>query len=389
MNPSPQIPHKLNPMHSDNWWQIHNTDEIPTPSLLLYPDRIEKNLDRMIAWTDDPSKLRPHVKTHKLAEIVKMKLAKGITKFKAATIAECEMVASAGGQDVLLSMQIVGHNFHRFLKLMAAFPKVKFSSIVDDLTHFNWLVEQLGSSSGRLSLFIDLNVGMNRTGIAIGEPAMELCRHLNRLSLAGKSIKFEGIHAYDGHLGIPEMNELIPKSQAVLSSVLGFRDQLLAETIPVNSVVMSGTPTSHLIAAQRKENIEVSAGTTVLWDFGQQATCPTLPFLNAAVLMARVISRPSSDRICLDLGHKAVASEMPHPRVQFFGLEDAVPVVHSEEHLALQTPKASEIPIGTVFYGIPKHICPTVALHSHVWIVENNRVVNFWRVHARDRIITI
>jgi D-threonine aldolase len=376
-------------MNSDNWWQVHNADEIPTPSLLLYPDRISKNLDRMIAWTDDPSKLRPHVKTHKLSEIVKMKLAKGITKFKAATIAECEMVAAAGGQDVLLSMQLVGHNLHRFLKLMKAFPNVKFSSIVDDIHHVNWLVEQSISVSGRLSLFIDLNVGMNRTGIAIGQPALELCRYLNQLSQAGKPITFEGIHAYDGHLGIPDMNELIPKSQSVLFSVLGFRDQLLAETIPVSSIVMSGTPTSHLIAAQRTENIEVSAGTTVLWDFGQQATCPTLPFLNGAVLMARVVSRPTPDRICLDLGHKAVASEMPQPRVHFFGLEDAVPVVHSEEHLVLQTPKASEFPIGTVFYGIPKHICPTVALHSHVWIVENNRVVNFWRVLARDRILTI
>jgi D-serine deaminase-like pyridoxal phosphate-dependent protein len=356
---------------------------------LLYPDRIAENLDRMIAWTGNPSLLRPHVKTHKLSEIIKMKLAKGITKFKAATIAECEMVASAGGQDVLLSMQLVGQNLHRFLKLMAAFPDVKFSSIVDDLPHVNWMMQQLVSSSGSLSVFVDLNVGMNRTGIAIGEPAMNLCRHLNRLSLGQKRIKFEGIHAYDGHLGIPDMNELMPKSHSVLESVLQFRDQLLAEKIPVGSIVMSGTPTSHLVAAQRSENIEVSAGTTVLWDFGQPLTCPTLPFLNAAVLMARVVSRPTSDRICLDLGHKAVASEMPHPRVQFLGLEDAIPVIHSEEHLVLQTPKAAEIPIGTVFYGIPKHICPTVALHSHAWIVENNRVINFWRVQARDRVLTI
>lgn len=376
-------------MTSDKWWQIHNADEIPTPSLLLYPDRISENLDRMIAWTDDPSKLRPHVKTHKLSEIVKMKLAKGITKFKAATIAECEMVASAGGKDVLLSMQLVGQNLHRFLKLIEAFPETKFSSIVDDLTHLNWQLGQWRSSRNKLSLFIDLNVGMNRTGISIGEPALELCRHLNRYSLDGKPVEFLGIHAYDGHLGIPNMDELIPKSQSVLSSVLSFHDQLLAENISVSSLVMSGTPTSHLIAAQRTENIEVSAGTTVLWDFGQQATCPTQPFLNAAVLMARVVSRPSDDRICLDLGHKAVASEMPQPRVQFFGLEDAVPVLHSEEHLVLQTTKAPEIPVGTVLYGIPKHICPTVALHSHVWVVENNRVEHFWRVQARDRILTI
>lgn len=376
-------------MNSENWWPILNADEVPTPSLLLYPDRIAENLDRMIAWTNNPSLLRPHVKTHKLAEIIKMKLAKGITKFKAATIAECEMVAAAGGKDILLSMQLVGQNLHRFLALMRMFPQVKFSSIVDDMAHVNRMMEQSASNATPLSVFIDLNVGMNRTGIEISEPALSLCRHINQLALTGKKIQFEGIHAYDGHLGIPDINELVPKSNSVLESVLKFRDRLLAELIPVNSVVMSGTPTSHLIAAQRTANIEVSAGTTVLWDYGQPQTCPTLSFLYAAVLMARVVSRPTSDRICLDLGHKAVASEMPHPRVHFFGLEDAVPVIHSEEHLVLQTARAPQIPVGTVFYGIPRHICPTVALHSHVWIVENSRVVNFWRVQARDRILTI
>jgi len=376
-------------MNSDNWWQISNPDEIPTPSLLLYPDRIGENLDRMVAWVNHPSQLRPHVKTHKLAEIIQMKLARGIQKFKAATIAECEMVAAAGGKDVLLSMQLVGQNFYRFLKLMEAFPDVKFSSLVDDLSHLHWMMAQLSSTRNKLSYFVDLNVGMDRTGIEIGPKAFKLCQYIHQQSQNGNPVSLAGIHAYDGHLGIPDLQELIPKSQYVLDSVIGFRDQLLAENITVKTIVMSGTPTSHLMAAQRIENIEVSAGTTVLWDFGQAITCPTLPFLHAAVLMTRVVSRPTDDRICLDLGHKAVASEMPHPRVKFFGLEDAIPVIHSEEHLVLQTPRTPEIPIGTLLYGIPKHICPTVALHSHAWVVENNRAVRSWRVLARDRIIKI
>lgn len=375
-------------MNSHNWWEINNTDQVPTPALLLYPDRIDENLDRMISWTKDPSKLRPHVKTHKLAEIVRMKLAKGITKFKAATIAECEMVARTGGKDILLSMQLVGDNFRRFLGLIESFPDVKFSSIVDDLPHLDWMIGQLNNKGSRLNLFVDLNVGMHRTGIVIGDRAFELCRYLNEQSKNHGRIHFEGIHAYDGHLGIPNLEELIPKSRSVLDQVLAFRDCLVNNGIPVESIVMSGTPTSHLNAAQQGENIEVTAGTTVLWDFGQELTCPNLSFLSAAVLMARVVSRPTEDRICLDLGHKAVASEMPHPRVQFFGLEDAIPVVHSEEHLVLQTPRALEIPIGSVFYGIPKHICPTVALHSHAWVVRDHSAVETWRVSARDRILT-
>jgi len=133
----------------------------------------------------------------------------------------------------------------------------------------------------------------------------------------------------------------------------------------------------------------VGAGTPALWDFGQAEISPDLDYLNAAVLLSRVISRPAEDRICLDLGYKAVASEMPQPRVRWFGLEDAPVVMQSEEHLVLQTSQADAFPVGQVLYGIPRHICPTVALYSEVWCVREGRAVERWPVVARARRLTI
>jgi D-serine deaminase-like pyridoxal phosphate-dependent protein len=112
---------------------------------------------------------------------------------------------------------------------------------------------------------------------------------------------------------------------------------------------------------------------------------PDLDFLNAAVLLVRVVSRPTPDRLCLDLGHKAVAREMPHPRVRIFGLEDATFPVHNEEHLVVQTPRAAEFPEGTVLYALPRHVCPTVALHAEVVVVDRGRAVDRWPVTARAR----
>ena len=89
----------------------------------------------------------------------------------------------------------------------------------------------------------------------------------------------------------------------------------------------------------------------MLWDFGQPEASPDLDFLNAAVLLTRVVSKPAPGRLCLDLGHKAVASEMPHPRVKLFGLEDANFSMHSEEHLVVETPRADEYKVGSVLYG--------------------------------------
>jgi D-serine deaminase-like pyridoxal phosphate-dependent protein len=111
--------------------------------------------------------------------------------------------------------------------------------------------------------------------------------------------------------------------------------------------------------------------------------------LNAAALLTRVVSKPGPDLLCLDLGHKSVASEMPQPRVIFPELPDAQFVAHNEEHLVLRTQRAAEFPIGTALYGIPWHICPTVALHSSAYVVEGQRVTAEWPVVARARKITI
>ena len=136
-------------------------------------------------------------------------------------------------------------------------------------------------------------------------------------------------------------------------------------------------------------DIEVSAGTSVLWDAGQPTFTPPIEIESAAVLLARVISRPTTDGVCIDLGHKAVAAEMQPPRVRFFGLDDAKTVMQNEEHLVLKTPRADQYPVGTVLYGVPTHICPTVAPYGEVWCVRNRRAVETWPAIARARRITI
>jgi D-serine deaminase-like pyridoxal phosphate-dependent protein len=127
----------------------------------------------------------------------------------------------------------------------------------------------------------------------------------------------------------------------------------------------------------------------VLWDAGYGTKQPDLPFIPAAVLLTRVISKPGENRLCLDLGHKAVASEMPHPRVIFPALPDATAISHSEEHLVIESAQAGDYAVGQALYGIPWHICPTVALHSEAWLVENGRACERWPIVARARRLTI
>jgi D-serine deaminase-like pyridoxal phosphate-dependent protein len=368
------------------WYEIANAAEVASPTVLVHTDRVEHNLRRMIELVGgDTTRLRPHVKTHKLAPIVAMKLAHGIRKFKVSTIAEAEMTAQAGGPDILLAHQPSGPGIGRLIALMQAHPQVRWSTLVDDADNLAAIGAAAHAAGLTLELYVDLNVGMNRTGIVPGDAAAALYAQLCRTP----GVAAGGRHAYDGHLRDPDDAVLEHLVRATFAPVWALRERLLAQGLPVPRLVASGTPTFAIMARTPGVEVEVGAGTTALWDFGQEAVCPSHRMRHAAVLMARVISKPTPDRLCLDLGHKAVGSEMAHPRVQLFGLEDAQAVVHSEEHLVLQTPRAAQYHVGDVVYGLPRHVCPTMALHSEVWAVRDGRAAERWPVTARARRLTI
>ena len=367
---------------ANDWHTPASPDEIPSPALLIYPERIGENIRRMVAALGQAERLRPHVKTHKMAEVVQMQLKAGIGKFKCATIAEAEMLGQAGAGDVLLANQPVGPNVDRLLGLAGWFRDVRFSTIADDAGAVGALAEAAQVAGITLPVWLDLDVGMGRTGIAPGQAAVTLYKLIDQLP----GVEPAGLHLYDGHLHDSDPAERLAKWQTMMGEVRSFRTGLEAVGLPVPGVVGGGTPTFPF-HAQHTDH-ECSPGTTLLWDFGYRDKFPDLDYQHAAVLLTRVISKPGSDCITLDLGHKAVASEKPHPRVQFIGLDDAEAVVHSEEHLTLRTADAASFKVGDCLYGIPRHICPTVALYDRAHVIRGGKLGDQWQVTARARKLT-
>jgi D-serine deaminase-like pyridoxal phosphate-dependent protein len=132
----------------------------------------------------------------------------------------------------------------------------------------------------------------------------------------------------------------------------------------------------------------------VYWDKGYGDQFPDQPFEPAALVVTRVISVRGDRRLCLDLGHKSISAENElTKRVGFLNGADLVPLGQSEEHLVVESTfeggQSRGFQIGDVFYGIPYHICPTVALYERVFVVENGRVGGEWRNVARDRKLTV
>jgi D-serine deaminase-like pyridoxal phosphate-dependent protein len=362
-----------------DWMRLADEPALATPALVLFPERIEENLRRMIARAGDPARLRPHVKTHKLPALVALQVRLGITRCKCATIAEAEMAAGAGAAEITLAAQPVGPNAARLVELARAFPAVRFSTVVDDPGALAGLSAAAAGGAAMLEVLLDLDVGMGRTGMVPGPAAVDLYAAI----AAAPGLRPGGLHAYDGHLRQRVLEERVAAAAPAVARVDALRAELVARGLPVPRVVWGGTPTFPVHA--RRPGVELSPGTCVLWDAGYGAGLPDLDFLPAAALLTRVISRPGAGRLCLDLGHKAVASEMPHPRVVFPELPDARAVTHSEEHLVVETARAAEFPVGTVLHGIPWHICPTVALHDRVLVARGGRVAESWPVVARAR----
>ncbi len=360
---------------------VANASEIPSPALLIFRERVEENLRRMLAVAGKPSRLRPHIKTHKMAKLVRRQVELGIQKVKCATIAEAEMAAAAGATDVLLAIQPVGPHARRFVDLRDAFPGVRFSAVVDDARAIRDLARLAGDTP--IDLLIDLDVGQHRTGVPPGAAAVALVTVIR----ATPGASFRGLHAYDGHLHQSDGASRRVACEAAFGPVARLKEELAGAGHAVRTLVAGGTPTFPFHA--ERPDVECSPGTCVLWDAGYAGGLPDLDFLPAALLLGRVVSRPTSNRLCLDLGHKSVASEIPHPRLVLLDLPEAVPVAHNEEHLVVETPRAGHWQVGDCLQAIPWHICPTVALHAEAWVVENGRAGERWPVTARARRLTI
>ena len=368
---------------ADDWYRISNEAEIPSPALLIYPDRVFRNLQRMVEIIGDKERLRPHVKTHKLPEIIGMHLSLGITRFRCATIAEAEMVASSGGGDVLLAHQPVGPNAARLRFLADRYPKTQWATVVDDISMVQILSDVFAGAESDLAVYLDLNCGMNRTGIAPGPDALAIYKAIGD----APGLVADGLHAYDGHNHEQDLVSRTSKCESDFKPVLDFRKQLEEAGMEVPSLIVSGTPTFSIHSCYTDR--QCSPGTTVLWDFGYNDGLPDLPFEYAAVLLTRVVSKPGANRVCLDLGHKAVAADKPQPRVRLFDMESADFLVHSEEHLTVETNNADSLSVGDCCYGVPVHICPTVALHDIAWVVRDGEARQSWEIAARRRSLGI
>lgn len=366
------------------WFQIHHIDKIDSPSLVLYKDRVEANVTAMVDLVQgDTSRLMPHVKTHKMPEMIKLQLSRGINRFKASTLAEAEMVAMAGGEFVLIAHQLVGPKISRYFQLVSGYPETHFTILIDDPSVLQLFNSRAIEASMVLDCYIDINSGMNRSGIQEEDQLVALIADFE----AVPNLNLAGFHIYDGHIRDKEFSTRRRRIAMEIDKIDTLFNRLSTD-YPKLELITGGTPsfTTHAGVTSRI----CSPGTCVFWDWGYGEKLLEQPFQHAALVVTRVISKPTKGIVTVDLGHKSVSAENPiDKRVKFLNLKDYELLSQSEEHGVIQVKDWDGIKVGDVLYGLPYHICPTVNLYDKATLIENGRIIDTWNVLARKRKITI
>ncbi len=368
----------------DQRYRVSSLDDVLTPALLLYPEIVASNVERTLELLGgDANRWRVHIKTAKLGYTVRMLVEHGIRNFKCATTLELLVACRSGAGDVLFAYPAVGANVRRVREIADQFPEVRISVLAENNP-------QVGQWRGsRVGVFLDMNPGMDRTGIeqSHSDKVVELCRAIGDLGL-----EFRGLHYYDGQYGSLEQRERTAVAHAGYERLLKVVSEIERSGTGVPEVITAGTPTfpcSLAFEGFRRGGFihRVSPGTVVYCDATSLAQLPNeYGYQPAVLVLTRVVSQPRAGIVTCDAGHKTVSADAGVPTCVVVGHSELTPLSPSEEHLPMALQEEAEGPqVGEALHLLPRHVCPTVNNFDCALLVRDGEVKSVEKVSARGR----
>ncbi|MEW6072854.1 MAG: alanine racemase [Planctomycetota bacterium] len=358
-------------------------DRLLTPALVVHLDRVRENVRRVIALAGgDPDRWRPHVKTTKIPEVFAALADAGVRHFKCATTRELAWLLhtletrGAGGADVLLAHPLGGPGLARLVDLARGHPAARISLLAEDPQAAAGLPPALG-------VFVDVNPGMDRTGIPAADEAAILA------VAAAAGARFRGLHWYEGQLRDPDLAARRRAACAGYERLLAIAARLRAAGTPAAELVTSGTPTFLAALAYAPFRAlagvrhRVSPGTVVFHDLLSEQENPDLDLLPAALVAARVVSHPAPGLATCDAGAKSIAAEAGDPGAFVLGHPELAAQRPSEEHLPLWSSTGERPARGDLLFLVPRHVCPTVDLHEQAVLLDGGALAGIVPVRAR------
>ncbi len=358
--------------------------EIPTPALVIDLPAFEANLARMAAHCrSEGLGLRPHAKTHKCAEIARRQLAAGAVGICCAKLAEAEALAAHGVQKILLTSPLVTKG-----SLARA---IALNELIDELIitvdHPDGVrdLDLAADAAGKaMRVLIDVDVGLHRTGIGLGQDFEPLARQIDD----ARALTFCGLQGYAGQLmHVEDNDERTQKSLEVMDMLATARAR--AENLGMDCPIVSGGGTgTYDIDPQAGVLSDLQGGSYIFMDrqYGEVATKEgRLPFAPALFVQMTVISANTPGIVTTDAGFKAFATDADAPVLHSGAPEGAAFFFFGDEQggVALANPETDHLPRGAVLSCIVPHCDPTVNLYDAYYVVDGDRVVDIWPIEAR------
>lgn len=355
--------------------------EVDTPALLLDLDAFERNLARMDeTLAARKIRVRPHAKSHKCPEIALRQMAHGAVGVCCQKVSEAEAMVEGGVMNVMVSNEIVGAA--KLARLAALARRARVSVCVDDRQNIADLEAAARAAGVKLDVLVELNVGADRCGVEPGAPAVELARAV----AAAKSLRFAGLHAYQG--AAQHVRKPADRQAAIAKAVEGVRatTALLHEAgLKADIVTGAGTGTYVLEAASGVYN-EIQPGSYVFMDADYSRNLdddgrPVRVFEQSLYVWATVMSHTVAERAVVDAGLKALSVDSGMPLVA--DLDGVEFLKASDEHGVLALPRGFSIAVGDKVRLIPGHCDPTVNLYDWIVGVRGGKVESVWPITAR------
>ena len=376
-------PATLGPLALDSPKRI---DELHTPALLIDLDAMERNLEAMAQHAAAQGiGLRPHVKTHKCPIIAKRQIELGAVGVCAAKVGEAEVMVDAGIENVLITSPVATpEKIRRVVALAARTPGLQM--VIDRARNAQDFNDAAAAAGLTLRVLIGLDTGTQRTGIALGEPALDLARTVGLLP----NLQLDGLQAYAGHVMHVEGHEgRKQRSQDTLARCLETRALLERNGFEIGVFTGGGTGTFDIDSSIDGMS-DLQVGSYLFMDvqyraIGDADSDVFDTFEPSLFVLATAISQPVADRITLDAGYKAFANE-PNAKPQFRELAGLEYYYGGDEHgiVAFLTDERP-LRVGDKAQLLVSHCDPTVNLYDNYHVVENGRVAQLWPISARGR----
>lgn len=355
--------------------------EIDTPALILDLDKFESNLKRMADFAAGARvRVRPHAKTHKCAEVARRQIDVFGSGVCCQKLGEAEALLAGDITDILITNEVVGERkMRRLARLARAYAPARIGICVDNADVARQLATICEAEEARVEVYVDVDLGQNRTGIQSPEEAIELARIL----VASPTLEFMGLHAFSGltqhRRGVPERREAVDRSAMKLSVM---RDRLLAVNLPCDVVCGGGTG-SFLYEAASGVFSEIHSGSFALMDvnYARNEHDPAGPSFEFAMFVLTCVMSVGEERATLDAGLKAFSTDCGPPRPTFAGWR--VRSVTDEHTVLMRADDGVPVKLGDKALLIPGRCDLTVNLHDWIVAVRNNAVEAVWPVDAR------